>query len=109
MKAKIEAELSPSFLDIQNESHMHSVPRKSETHFKVVVVSTKFAGISLVARHRLLNNLLKDELQTGVHALSLLPYTPEQWQVQQVAGVPASPSCKGGSKAPAGPGASSPS
>lgn len=43
MKAKLSTELTPSHLEIINESYMHNVPKGSETHFKVVVVSDKFA------------------------------------------------------------------
>lgn len=35
IKATLENELQPSFLDIINESFMHNVPKESETHLKV--------------------------------------------------------------------------
>jgi stress-induced morphogen len=41
---KITSALSPVHLAVVNESYMHSVPRGSETHFKVFVVSDKFEG-----------------------------------------------------------------
>lgn len=62
-------ELAPIRLDVVNESHMHNVPANSETHFKLVIVSDNFDGLSLVARHRTVNKLLADQLQNGVHAL----------------------------------------
>ena len=43
----------------------------SETHFKVVIVSDSFNDKPLLQRHRLVNDALKDELATGVHALSI--------------------------------------
>jgi BolA family transcriptional regulator, general stress-responsive regulator len=43
---------NPVFLDIINESHSHNVPRGSESHFKVVVISPEFEGKSLIQRHR---------------------------------------------------------
>ena len=85
-------------LDVANESHMHSVPKNSETHFKVTVVSAAFEGKTLVARHRLVNGLLKDELAGGVHALSIHAYTPSQWS-ERGGEIPQSPPCRGGSKA----------
>ena len=33
-----------AYIDVTNESHMHSVPAGSESHFKVVLVSDSFAG-----------------------------------------------------------------
>ena len=61
----------PSHLEVINESNMHNVPKGSETHFKVVVVSDSFEGLSLVKRHRAVNEVLAQELQSGVHALSI--------------------------------------
>ena len=81
-------------LEVLNESHMHSVPPQSETHFKIVCVSDKFQAKSLVERHRMVNHLLKDELENGVHALSLILRTPDK----DVEAIPASPACRGGSK-----------
>ena len=40
--------MQPSHLEVINESHMHNVPRSSETHFKVVVVAEAFEGVPLI-------------------------------------------------------------
>ena len=40
LKEKLRLGLTPDLLDVTNESHMHSVPPDSETHFKVVAVSS---------------------------------------------------------------------
>jgi BolA-like protein 1 len=90
--------LRPAQLFVENESHMHSVPKGSETHFKVLVVSEAFAGQGLVARQRRVNELLRDEFGAGLHALSLRLLTPEQWQNGAGEGF-VSPACLGGSKA----------
>lgn len=92
--------LHPVALEVLNESHKHSVPANSETHFKVVVVSGQFADKALVARHRAINQLLAAQLQAGVHALSIHAYTPDEWSKRGQA-VPTSPPCLGGSKAEA--------
>ena len=87
----------PTHLEIINESFKHNVPKNSETHFKVVVVSTKFEDMKLIERHRTVNTILKDELKTGgVHALSIKAKTPEQWSKNNH--VEPSPNCLGGSK-----------
>ena len=98
IEAKITDALQPEFLEVANESHMHNVPPGSESHFKVTVVTTEFDGKMLVARHRILNQLLKDELDGPVHALSLNTLTPEEWQ-EKNGEVRKSPPCLGGSKA----------
>jgi BolA protein len=94
---KLAAKLAPSVLEVHNESGMHNVPRGSETHFKVVVVSAAFAGKSLVERHRLVYETLGEELRGGVHALAITSRTPEEWARRE--SVEPSPPCLGGSKA----------
>ncbi|CAG9132112.1 unnamed protein product [Plutella xylostella] len=95
IRKKLESELQTSHLDIINESYMHNVPKGAETHFKVVVVSDKFDGLPLIKRHRLVNDILKEELKGGVHALSIVAKTPSQWQDSDKV-VESSPSCRGG-------------
>ncbi len=92
------ADLEPVYLEVVNESHMHSVPANSETHFRVTVVSERFNGQLPVARHRLVNGLLAEELAGGVHALALHTRTPDEW-FDQGGAIPESPQCMGGSKA----------
>ena len=71
IEAKLTAALSPTVLEVINESHMHRVEPGSESHFKVVIVSEQFAGQRLLARHRQVNAVLADELAGAVHALAL--------------------------------------
>lgn len=82
---------------VENESHKHSVAPGSETHFKVLVVSSSFEGLGAVERHRRVHALLSDELRAGLHALTLRALTPAQWQEDGAAGFQ-SPECLGGSK-----------
>lgn len=97
IKQQLAALLQPEFLEVDNESHMHSVPANSETHFRVVVVSDVFAGMRSVARHQMIYKALEDYLAGPVHALALHTYDAHQWQQRQ-ASVPQSPDCLGGSK-----------
>lgn len=87
------AALHPQYLDVQDESHMHS--RGLETHYKAVIVSEQFAGLNAVKRHQKVYATLS-ELMGQLHALALHTYTPEEWAQQGVA--PDSPTCRGGSK-----------
>jgi len=98
IEEKLVQGLAPDFLSVENESHMHSVPPNSETHFKVVAVSDAFEGKRKVARHQQVYALLKEELDGPVHALALHTYTEPEWQETQQQ-VPDSPNCMGGSKA----------
>ena len=94
---KLNSELSPLFIQIENESHMHNVPPNSETHFKVVLVTEQFQGKLPVKRHQMVYKLLADEMQAGIHALALHTYTPDEWQQRQQ-NSPDSPNCMGGGK-----------
>ncbi len=96
IEGKLRDRFSPSVLEVINESSMHSVPKGSETHFKVVVVSDAFEGKGLVERHRLVYDTVGEEMRGGVHALTITSRTPAEWQVR--ADVAASPPCLGGSK-----------
>jgi stress-induced morphogen len=94
IQRKLASALEPVHLEIENESHRHSVAPGSETHFKVIVVSEQFTGQTLLSRHRLVYELLSDELRTGVHALSVQAHTPAEWKR---AAEHRSPPCLGGS------------
>ncbi|MBA2657948.1 MAG: BolA family transcriptional regulator [Tatlockia sp.] len=91
----ISEELTPSFLLVENESFMHHVPKDAETHFKLTIVSEKFNDLSKVARHRLVNKLLMEELSLGLHALSLHLFTAEEWQTANQ-NTAKSPACRDG-------------
>jgi BolA protein len=85
-------------LEVENESHNHNVPKGSETHFKVLIVSDAFEGIGAIDRHRRVHAALADELKKGLHALTLRALTPAQWHAEGGSDFQ-SPPCLGGSKA----------
>lgn len=88
---------APSVLEVINESDNHAVPPGSETHWKVVIVSDAFAGLSPVARHRAVNKAVAG---IKLHALSIQACTPAEW-TERGGVIPPSPPCLGGSKAEA--------
>ena len=96
--AKITADLEPLHLEVINESHKHSVPPGSESHFKVVVVSDRFDGKPLVRRHQAVNAILERELKENIHALSLETLTGAEW-TSRGGKTLTSPPCMGGGKA----------
>lgn len=75
------AALSPSYLEVVNESAGHGgyFPGK-ESHFKVIVVSEIFAGLRLVQRHQKIYAAAGDLLSSGqIHALAIHAFLPEEW------------------------------
>ena len=83
-------------LQVSDESHGHGGGRLHETHFKVVLVSPDFTGLSRLQRHRRVYALLQQPLQEGVHALVLHLFSPQEWQESQV--LPETPACRGGGR-----------
>lgn len=83
IESKLQKGLAPSHLEVINESHMHSVPKGSETHFKVVIVTDKFDGLSAVKRHQLVYGVLEEEMSGAsrpkIHALAITSRTPAEW------------------------------
>ena len=95
IEEKLTAALSPEVLEVINESHMHSGPA-TESHYKVIAVSKEFEGKMLIARHRMINAALADELKQ-IHALALHTMTPDEY-FEKAGKVANSPLCEGGSK-----------
>ena len=91
---KLDKAFSPEHLEVIDESNMHNVPEGSESHFKVVLVSDSFKSKLPVARHRMVNKVLEDELKGKIHALALHTMTMEEWFKKGNA--PESPPCQGG-------------
>lgn len=94
---KITQAFEPSYIELLNESYKHSVPKNSETHFKLTLVSKNFASLSKIKRHQQVYAVLADDLQNPIHALALHLYTEDEWQAIQETS-PQSPDCLGGSK-----------
>lgn len=97
IETKLANGINAQHLTVENESHNHNVPEGSESHFKVVLVSADFDGKALLARHRIINKILEEELQGKIHALALHTYTESEWQ-DAYGTAPMSPPCLGGGK-----------
>lgn len=93
----LSAQFNPIHLAVENESSNHNVPIGSESHFKIIIVSNQFDQLTHIARHRRVNEAVKNEFSNGLHALSMHLYTPDEW-IKKNGAVPDSPKCKGGSR-----------
>ncbi len=71
---------NPEQLDITNESHLHqghaSSPGTGESHFRVFIVSEAFKNKNRVECHRMVNEVLAEQLAGPVHALAIKTATP---------------------------------
>ncbi len=81
IEEKLTAAFSPERLSVINESHLHAghhpdITGAGETHMRVRIISSSFAGMTRLARHRAITELLKPELDAGLHALAVEPAAP---------------------------------
>ncbi|MFS7961249.1 putative BolA protein [Helianthus anomalus] len=80
----LKRELAPVELEVKDVSYQHAGHAgvrgsdNGETHFELKVGSKEFEGKSMVKRHRIVYSLLEDELENGLHALSIDAKTPTE-------------------------------
>ncbi|TVY31653.1 BolA-like protein [Lachnellula subtilissima] len=91
LRTKITESLSPTHLEIHNDSHLHSHHKamadstSQETHFRVVITSEAFKSKMQPARHRMVYKLVDEEMKKegGIHALQLRTRTPDEEKIQE--------------------------
>ncbi len=80
IRNKLTATFDPSRLEVEDDSARHhghaGATPGGESHFNVLIESAAFAGVSRVARQRLVYRALADELAGPVHALSVKALAP---------------------------------
>ena len=80
METLLRQAFAPSVLQIADDSAKHAghagARPGGETHYTVLLVSDRFAGLGRVARHRLVNEALAPEFGAGLHALALTLKAP---------------------------------
>lgn len=82
IERKLRERLAALHVEVVDESHLHAGHAGAASgagHFRALVVSARFTGLSLVAAQRLVYEALADELGGEIHALSLRTLTPERW------------------------------
>lgn len=82
IERRLREALAPEVLDVKDESHLHAghagAREGGESHFRLLIVSSRFEGLSRVARQRAVNDILKAELKERIHALAMRTLTPEE-------------------------------
>ena len=80
IEARLGGALAAVHVEVEDESHLHAGHGASGGHYRAVVVSERFAGLSRVAAQRLVYDALGDWMQGPIHALAVRTFTPEQWR-----------------------------
>lgn len=82
ISAVLSARFQPELLRVVDESARHAghsgAAAAGETHFNVLLVSSRFVGTGRVERSRLVHETLRSELESGLHALALTLRTPAE-------------------------------
>jgi BolA protein len=78
IEQRLREALAPGRLEVQDDSHLHAghAGAREGRHFTVRVSSPRFAGLSRVARHRLVYDALGSLAAQGIHALALETKAP---------------------------------
>jgi BolA protein len=79
--ADLRAAFQISYLDIEDESHLHAGHVGAATgggHFKLTLVATEFEGLNKVARHRAIYAALSKHFPVEIHALTILAFAPSE-------------------------------
>lgn len=88
IEAKLAEGLAASHVEVIDESHLHAGhagARGGAGHYRAVLVSERFAGLSRVKRQQLVYGLLEQEMGPEIHALSMRTLTPSEWAAASAA------------------------
>lgn len=75
------AVLAPESLELTDDSGQHvghEGARDGGSHFSLVIVSPRFAGMKTLARHRLVYDAMGPLMQGRIHALAIRALTPDE-------------------------------
>jgi BolA protein len=76
------AALDPLSLDLLDESAQHAghagAQPGGQTHWRLSIVSQRFSGQNVVARHRMIYQALGELMQNPIHALAITARSPEE-------------------------------
>jgi BolA family transcriptional regulator, general stress-responsive regulator len=82
METQLRARFSPVHFVLTDQSGQHAghagARPGGETHYYLTMYASVFDGLSRVARQRLVYDALREEFDTGLHALTLDLKTPDE-------------------------------
>ena len=81
IRSALTAALNPLEIELINDSHLHAGHAGAASghgHYRVRIISERFAGQSLIARHRMVYAALGSLMETDIHALGIQAQTPQE-------------------------------
>ena len=73
--------LDPVSVDIVDESHKHAGhagARDGGGHYLLKIITPRFAGMTTMARHRMIYSALGEMMKRDIHALNIQAKTPDE-------------------------------
>jgi BolA protein len=71
-----------SVIDVSEQHRGHKNFKEDvESHFEIIIVSEKFTNLSRIERHRMVNQILKEEFLSDLHSVVLKIYTSEEFKL----------------------------
>jgi len=80
IEQRLRERLAAVHVEIEDESRLHAGHGASGGHYRAVVVSERFAGLSRVAAQRLVYDALGEWMDGPIHAFAVRTLTPEEWR-----------------------------
>jgi BolA protein len=82
IETRLKEAFAPERLIVKDESHLHAghagARPGGESHFRLLIVASRFEGLSRVARQRAVNDALRELLADKIHALAMKTLTPAE-------------------------------
>jgi BolA protein len=81
LRERLTDNLAPQQLEVSDDSHQHighAGARGGGGHFTVRIVAQAFADKTLLERHRMIYDLLRDMMHSEIHALSIQAHSPDE-------------------------------
>lgn len=81
IRAQLKAHFPDAEIELIDDSHLHAVhagARDGKGHFRLRIVSARFAGLRALQRHQLVYGALSELMRTDIHALNIVAVTPDE-------------------------------
>jgi len=81
IRTRLQQRFAPLALEVRDDSAAHAGhagARDGRGHFSVRIISSQFASLGRVERHRMVYGALGELMQSDIHALSITALAPDE-------------------------------
>lgn len=83
IRQRLQENFAPQECQLEDESHLHAGHAGAASgagHYRLRIVSDRFAGLGRIARHRLVYDSLRDMMTSEIHAINIVALAPSELQ-----------------------------